>query len=482
MSVVTDLPTGTYRPKKSYRRISTMLLAASARPAAGFSISPLNVDFSSRVRPLQQRGDFRRTTYHSQRILPLLKYADGDDSNATGPDNVDEPSSTPLHKRFTADPTDSIRHNSELKEEDEDAAVDQKAKAASRPTDISEAIKEVLSTPIIPSDDKEEDSNRLQRLILPLNKRNLQKSDFSESTNTGITSSRNVERNNVPEHEDRKLPLPKVDIGKWWRRLRPGQRFRFRLGLISIAFVSLWNTIVSRNFGGFVTSILTGAAATTTATGFGSILRRWFATRGFQGIAALGRSIAYGWAIFVAYPRMLDRRAKERRLKREEEALKQWRRYLRKIAEEVNRLKNELSLLDGEIRTFRREILAIRAARIESSAPISKKNSHADSENDNSTHRSSDNDNSVDSDRVLREAIVNEMAHLTRLRDDTRLALTTARKRWSEVRSKKPISHSKSSSTSAFDALELELDMATDFEYGGIAHDSNDDDPLLTGF
>ena len=52
-------------------------------------------------------------------------------------------------------------------------------------------------------------------------------------------------------------------------------------------------------------------------------------------------------------------------MKREEEALKQWRSYLKAIAAEVNRLKKELSLLDGEIRTFRREILAIRAARFE---------------------------------------------------------------------------------------------------------------------
>ncbi len=412
----------------------------------------------------------------------MLKYADGDDSNATDPDTNDESFSVPLHKRFTADPTDSIRYNSETKEEDEDPVVNRSSKAASKPADISEAIEEVVSAPIIPSEDDEEEINRMQKLILPLSRRNFQKSDFSESTHTGIANSKNVQRNTVATHEDKKPTLADVDIGKWWRRLGPGQKFRFRLGLFSVAFVSLWNTIVSRNFGGFVTSILTGAAATTTATGFGSIVRRWFSTRGFQGIAALGRSIAYGWAIFVAYPRMLDRRAKERRLKREEEALEQWRRYLRAIAEEVNRLKNELSLLDGEIRTFRREILAIRAARIESRAPISKKTSHADAENNNNTHRSSDNENSIDSDRVLREAIVNEMAHLTRLRDDTRLALTTARKRWSEVRSKKPISHSKSSSTSAFDALELELDMATDFEYGSIAHDSNDDDPLLTGF
>mmetsp|Transcript_5245 Transcript_5245/g.10834 ORF Transcript_5245/g.10834 Transcript_5245/m.10834 type:complete len:482 (-) Transcript_5245:1727-3172(-) len=478
---VTVLPPSNCKAQKSKRRISTMLLAASVRTAAGFSVSPLNAGFPSRVRRLQGNRDCTGMIFHSERVLPL-KYAEEDDNNAVVSENDDEPSSSSLLQPLVANPTDNIRYKSELKEEDEESSVNQNSKAASQPTDISEAIKEVLSAPVVPSEDKEDEINRMQHLILPINRHKVQDPELTEATNTVISNSKSLEKSTVTTHKDSKLPHRKIDIGKRWRRLRPGQRFRFRLGLFTIAFVSLWNTIVARNYGGVITSILTGAAATTTATGFGSILRRWFSTRGFQGIAALGRSIAYGWAIFVAYPRMLDRRAKERRLKREEEALKQWRSYLKAIAEEVSRLKKELSLLDGEIRTFRREILAIRAARIESSAPISKKNSNADSDNHNSTHRGNGYDGSIDSDRILREAIVSEMAHLTRLRDDTRLALTTARKRWSEVRSKKPTSHSKSSSASAFDALEWELDIAADFEYRSIANDSSDDDPLLTGF
>jgi hypothetical protein len=179
---------------------------------------------------------------------------------------------------------------------------------------------------------------------------------------------------------------------------------------------------------------------------------------------------------------MLDRRAKERRLKREEKALDQWRRYLKRTADEVVRLRKELSLLEGEIRAFRREVLAIRAGRIESGAAMSKKIGNADSDGNNSTHRDNYNNSSNKSDRILREAIIIEMTHLTQLRDDTRLALTTARKRWSEVRSKRPIGQSQSALTSAFDTLEFELDAAADFEYDGMNTNNANDDHLLSGF
>ena len=465
------------KAKKSDRRISTsriltMILAASVRNAASFAIFPLNSS-SPPLHVFKKTQENRGFTRKRRQKLLSLKYANEDDNNTS--DNDEGSSSSASHKPFVANPADSIRYDRDLNGVDEDPLVNQDSKAASRPTDISDAIKEVLTAPVIPSEEKEEDSIRMQRLILPINSHKAQ--DFPEASNTVIPNTKNHEsKNTVATHKDR-YSYGRFDLRRRWRRLRPGQKFRFRLGLGVIAFVSLWNTIVARNYGGFITSILTGAAATTTATGFGSLLRRWLSNRGFQGIAALGRSIAYGWAIFIAYPRMLDRRAKERRMKREEEVLKQWRTYLKAIADEVSRLKKELSLLDGEIRAFRREILAIRAARIESSEASSKNISHTDSSDNNNSNRSDINDRNNQSDRVLREAIINEMAHLTRLRDDTRLALTTARKRWSEVRSKRPISRSKSS---AFDSLELELDIAAD--YGGLTIDNSDDDPLLAGF
>ena len=404
-----------------------MILVASIRNAAGFSIlhSDRNTLFQLKQSQLQHSFLGR----HRQRLSPL-NYADGDDKNNLLSDNEGGSSSPSSHKTF----------------------------------------EEVLNAPVIPSEEETR-----QELILPINNSpKTQSLDPSE-----VTSAVPESQNTVPSQPDSRSLFGGFDLERRWRRLRPGQKFRIRLGLASVAFVSLWNTIIARNYSGFITGIITGAAATTTATGFGSILRRWLSSRGFQGIAAFGRSIAYGWAIFVAYPRMLDRRAKERRMKREEEALKQWRSYLKAIAAEVNRLKKELSLLDGEIRTFRREILAIRAARVESTSANSKDIKQANTDNRDDTDRSNADTSNSQSDRVLREAILSEMAYLTRLRDDTRLALTTARKRWSEVRSKRPVSHSKSS---AFDALEYELDIAADFESGGITIDNGNDDPLLTGF
>lgn len=440
---------------KSTSRISTMILVASIRNASGFSI--LRSDRNALFQLKQSQLQHSFLSRHRQRLSPL-NYADGDDKNNLLSDNEGGSSSSASHKTFVSDTPDNDVGERKLNE----AKVN--PLQASKPTDISDAIKEVLNAPVIPSEEETR-----QELILPINNGPKTQSLGPSEVTSAVPESKKT----VPSQPDSRSLFGGFDLERRWRRLRPGQKFRIRLGLASIAFVSLWNTIIARNYSGFITGIITGAAATTTATGFGSILRRWLSSRGFQGIAALGRSIAYGWAIFVAYPRMLDRRAKERRMKREEEALKQWRSYLKAIAAEVNRLKKELSLLDGEIRTFRREILAIRAARFENTQANSKADDRGDTDGSNA------NTGDSQSDRVLREAILSEMAHLTRLRDDTRLALTTARKRWSEVRLKRPISHSKSS---AFDALEFELDIAADFESGGITIDNSSDDPLLTGF
>ena len=170
---------------------------------------------------------------------------------------------------------------------------------------------------------------------------------------------------------------------------------------------------------------------------------------------------------------MLDRRTRERRLKREDQALAQWRYYLKGTSDEVVRLRKELSLLEGEIRAFRREILSIRAMRIDSGAAIPQKTIRNAVE---------DNDSCNESDRMLREAIINEMTHLTRLRDDTRIALTTAHDRWLDVRGKRPTSHSQSALISTFDALEFELDAVIDLKDSDTESSISNYDPLLEGF
>lgn len=460
--------------EKCYCRTLIMIVAALVQTVDGFAILPLSKGNPSLMKLSRGKRKITRRIPHRHRSLSL-KYAEEDDNNTPASDN-DSTTSSSARTPIVAIPTENIRYESILNSQSEDTVVNDDSTVPSQPQDISDSIKEVLSAPVIPSEEKE----RVQRLILPPNIDKVNQFGAPGAASTAVPNSKSVDSDNVATKKYTRL-YSKIDLGRRWRRLRPGQKFRFRLGIMSIAFVSLWNTVVVRNFSGFITGILTGAAATTTATGFGSILRRWFFHRGFQGIAAFGRSVAYGWAIFVAYPKMLDRRAKERRLKREEEALNQWRRYLKATSDEVVRLRKELSLLEGEIRTFRREILAIRAGRIESSAALSKNNNYADLDDNNTSHRNDFNNSGNESDRILREAIINEMAHLTRLRHDTRLALTNARKRWSEVRSKRPISHSKSALT-YFDELELELDVAADFEDGGINVYNGNDDPLLMGF
>jgi len=461
--IATAIPLKRRMVEKGYYGISVLVLAASFRSVVGFAILNFHTELSFPTGLSRRTRESTRKPSHLRRLLSL-KYADIDDDDTT--------SSSTTRAPFVVNPVDKIEYENIQKEKEDNNLVKKDSMTVSQPTDISDAIKEVLTAPVISSTGKEDGRKTIQRLILPINTAEVNKFVDSKGTKAIDSDPRSSKKETRPRG--------KIELGRRWHRLRPGQKFRFRLGIISIAFVSFWNTVFARNYSGFITSILTGAAATTTATGFGSILRRWFSNRGFQGIAALGRSFAYGWAIFVAYPRMLDRRAKERRLKRDEEVLNQWRRYLEGTANEVVRLRKELSLLEGEIRTFRREILAIRAARVDSDAAISKKNGNDGSENTNSTRQNNKNDSSNKSERILREAIMNEMTHLTRLRDDTRLALTAARNRWSEVRAKRPTRHSQSAVTSAFDALEFGLDTAA-FEYD-TDRDNSNNDPLLKDF
>mmetsp|Transcript_17776 Transcript_17776/g.49248 ORF Transcript_17776/g.49248 Transcript_17776/m.49248 type:complete len:471 (+) Transcript_17776:509-1921(+) len=385
------------------------------------------------------------------------------------------------------------------------------------PTDISAAIQEILTAPVVvPMDETKDEAKQDPHLILPVSATRSVRTNPNPGTRNG--SNLNVDLNanlesassgDEPSFHPHSGAFVGAFLTRWknmaidprslWKKLRPGQKFRLRLGVATLAFVSLYNAVLAGGAGatGWIgTRVVSGAAATATATattastGFGSLLRRWLSSRGFQGISAFGRSVAYGWAILVAYPRMLDRRAKERRAKKEEEALRQWRQVLKGIAEEVVRLKKELSLLEGEIRAFRREILAIRAARVGSN---SNSNSNNRTSNDAEhaeihpphTHinRSSSNDDS--SDRLLRDAIIHEMNHLTRLRDDTRLALTRARQRWSEVRAKKPMISG--SNASGLDPIEYEIDVAAAgsdldrYRYNDDRDPRGNDDLLLRG-
>ena len=174
---------------------------------------------------------------------------------------------------------------------------------------------------------------------------------------------------------------------KLFRRLRPGDQFRVRLGVAVAAGLSVWSYFVPQK------RLL-------------SLLQKWWTSRGFTGLAAIGRSIAYGWAVLVGYPRVLDRRANEQRRQRRDKLLDQRRAQLTRAAAEVSRLRQELVDLDAEIRAFRREIIKMKAY-------------------------TPDNDD-------VQEAIGSEMAHLAQLRSDAQAALVAARQAWAEMRSANP--------------------------------------------
>jgi hypothetical protein len=202
------------------------------------------------------------------------------------------------------------------------------------------------------------------------------------------------------------------------RALNPGMKFRVRLGVALITAVSILSVFLpygaAARGGKGITSVL-------------AILQRWLSHRGFQGIAALGRSVAYGWALFVAYPRMLDRRAADKKKREREKAVERWRVYLRSLAAEVVRLRQELSSIDSEIRAFRREIISLKATLTN----YNNGNTDVDNEKAGSSNQNWNTD--------IQEGITREMSHLTQLREDTKQALSAARQTWSEMRAKSPL-------------------------------------------
>eukprot|EP00537_Pseudo-nitzschia_pungens_P017701 CAMPEP_0172400318 /NCGR_PEP_ID=MMETSP1061-20121228/45345_1 /TAXON_ID=37318 /ORGANISM="Pseudo-nitzschia pungens, Strain cf. pungens" /LENGTH=567 /DNA_ID=CAMNT_0013133531 /DNA_START=201 /DNA_END=1904 /DNA_ORIENTATION=- len=557
--------------------MASVVSVASIGAVFGFAIVPPNNRALERRGPLSISVPLRKrnrsasassSSSSSITVAPwssfpsALMYADSGSSNDDARDwTVDEatlsPPTTTKNKKMkksslpiVVKPEDDIQYRNAQKEEEHEHEHEQKQDDHDRdeethsetetpneplPTDISAAIQEILTAPVVvPMDETKDEAKQEPHLILPVSATRSVRTNPNPGTRNG--SNLNVDPNaNLESASSGDEPPFHLHSGafvgafltRWkntaidprslWKKLRPGQKFRLRLGVATLAFVSLYNAVLAGGAGatgGWIgTRVVSGAAATATATttattastGFGSLLRRWLSSRGFQGISAFGRSVAYGWAILVAYPRMLDRRAKERRAKKEEEALRQWRQVLKGIAEEVVRLKKELSLLEGEIRAFRREILAIRAARVGNNGNSNRNHHHhhhhgrSNSNNRTSndaehaeihpphTHinRSSSNDDS--SDRLLRDAVIHEMNHLTRLRDDTRLALTRARQRWSEVRAKKPMISG--SNASGLDPLEYEyeIDVAAAgsdldrYRYNDDRDPRGNDDLLLRG-
>ncbi|KAL3912864.1 MAG: hypothetical protein SGARI_000940, partial [Bacillariaceae sp.] len=220
--------------------------------------------------------------------------------------------------------------------------------------------------------------------------------------------------------------------------LNPGMKFRVRVGVATITLASVLSFILP-------STTTSGAAKGGGLRSLLTVLTKWLSSRGFQGIAALGRSIAYGWALFVGYPRLLDRRAYEKKKRERERALERWRAYLRSLAAEVVRLRQEMSSLDSEIRAFRREIISLKASfKSDNGRSSTTLSSSSSSDNDDSssesTRSTSNNNKSAQwNDDDVQEAITQEMTHLTQLREDTKQALAAARQTWSEMRAKSPL-------------------------------------------
>lgn len=174
-------------------------------------------------------------------------------------------------------------------------------------------------------------------------------------------------------------------VSKAWKR--PGVRFRIQLGVVTTAIL-------------FIASL---ALPQKKPLG---LVTKWMTQRGFQGLSALGRSVAYAWALLVAYPRLLDKRAQDKRQNEDALQNESKRRFLKSLAKEVVRLRTEVTGLDSEIRSFRREVLSLRAQ------------GYVDPE--------------------VQEAIHGEMQHLMQLRADRQAALQAVRQAWSDTRAKSP--------------------------------------------
>ena len=218
---------------------------------------------------------------------------------------------------------------------------------------------------------------------------------------------------------------------------KPGTQFRAGLLSMAAAFAGL-----ALLRGGSASSSMLSSLAISTQT--------WIQHRGFQGLAAFGRTFTYIWAVFVAYPKMLDRRAAERKSKQRDQQLEQRRKELRGLAAEVSRLQQELASIDAEIRSFRREIISMKAMMAASKAQKQgggnvNNNNILWSDNGDATASAASapkltppTHDGVGDDDSVQEAIAAEMAHLAQIRADTQASLTVARQLWAEAKAQSP--------------------------------------------
>ena len=232
-------------------------------------------------------------------------------------------------------------------------------------------------------------------------------------------------------------PPPK----SWRQRLVIPLRLKKRLSKPSTKFLAaLFSLTALVGFG------LAGLSWPGAAGKVGSTLAQqthyWIRHRGFQGFSALGRTVAYLWALLVAYPRLLDRRAAERRQKRRDAVVEQRRQELLGLAGEVSRLRQELATIDAEIRSFRREIISLQALvasnnnnNRNTAAPGVSFTPEGSVMTPPPTNGESSTTPHVDG---IQEAIAAEMAHLAHLRKNTQAALTVTRQLWAEARAQAP--------------------------------------------
>lgn len=190
-----------------------------------------------------------------------------------------------------------------------------------------------------------------------------------------------------------------ASINKKWQSLRdrPGFKFRLRLGIITAAALVVTRAVLKQY--GVDTSIV-------------SLTTDWFSQRGFQGVAAMGRTVVYLWGLLVAYPVLLDRRADERHRQQTDKEMERRRDHLVRLAADIARLRHDLATLDAEVRAFRREVILLKVYA-----------------------RSGDNNDHGE----IQTAIEAEMAHLAQLRSDTKAALMAARQVWAEYRATSPL-------------------------------------------
>ena len=231
-----------------------------------------------------------------------------------------------------------------------------------------------------------------------------------------------------------------------FRQLKPGTRFRWKLGFVTTAFVAL-----SSLMGGVGTSIKVLSNPKYFSKGtiqLFQLIKTWLSHRGWQGLAAMGRAVAYGWALLVAYPRLLDKRQQDKRKQKRADLKAMRRRRLTRLSDQVSKLRSELRQIDAEIRSFKREIIAMKAYRTSSTFngrsqgtsniigidEEKASDSSTSGESSSSRDESSRSGSSRIDDIEIQEAIDEEMADLRQLRHDTYASFVAARKAYSDYR------------------------------------------------